>query len=143
MDVNNLSCLIAGEQLDFSTQLVPTSVKRAQVKEAKTQAIKQNLLKSINCPNGEMREALGNWIDAVNQNPKVPPVNKMTLRKFYEDINDYVKGEDLDLALWIINTSAAYGWREARWAIERHQKQQSQQAVQYKAREVSKGGLSY
>lgn len=110
VNIDILSSIIASEDIELQTNITQIIVDDKQAKrEAKMQAIKQKLMAGLKCPNVEMQAALMNWIDAVNANPKVPPVNKMLLKKFYDDVNAYTKGEDLDLALWIINTSAAYG----------------------------------
>lgn len=105
---------------------------RLEAKEAKQQAIKTQLLQGLGCRNVELQAALGNWIDAINQNPKVPPVNKATLRTFYDTVNGYTHGADLDQALKIIQIATAYSWRDARWAIDRYEQAQQAQAVQYK-----------
>ena len=142
VNIDILSSLIANEDIDLQANLNQLFITDKQAKkEAKQQAIKQKLMASLKCPNVEMQVALGNWIDAVNANPKVPPVNKVLLKKFYDDVNAYTKGEDLDLALWIINTSAAYGWRDAQWAIQRHQ-EQNVQKVQYK-KSQQKSSIAY
>lgn len=142
VNIDTLSALIANDDINLQTELVSLmkgvkdqkKVLKQQAQLSKQQSINQNLLESLNCPTPELREAMRNWIEAVNQDTTTKPLNKVAVASFYHDINAYTKCEDLDLAIKLINIATTHYWKTAQAAIDKYEqsKKQVATAAQYR-----------
>lgn len=94
------------------------SISKESKKESKTTAIRDNLKKSINCSNEELKTALMCWIDSVAD--KYGFLSKGQINSFINTLNNYAQ-HDLDVALRIVEIATTLSYRDCQWAINRYE----------------------
>ena len=89
-------------------------------KRDKRQSIFDNLKRSLDCSNDELKVALCNWIDGVAANPR-GFLTKAAVNIFREKVDAFAQ-HNLDVALGVIQIATVHGYADATWAINEYKR---------------------
>ena len=101
-----------------------SSVARKQAKRSskpKKSAIADALKSNINAKDSRLRDSLGRWVDALIRTNKL---SSESVAQFQSTLSKYA-GEDIDLAVEIVDTAIAQKYVNCVWAIESHERGKS------------------
>lgn len=117
-NLNLYASLLGCEDLEQTISELKKKKTRA-TKDSKSKAIVNNLKKSLDVDNDELRAAYENWIDEVAL--KFGYLSKTNIDSFKQELNEFSKG-DLDVALGVLKVAANLCYRECSWAIDVYKK---------------------
>lgn len=120
LDIGKVLCLISEE--DNAKALIAQALNGAKVPKAtKKEAINNALVNSLNVKDGELRDAIKEWVEVVNsEEAEYKPLNKASIKDFYDEVNRYTKC-DLDMALEIYHVATAGYCKNASTAIKNYE----------------------
>lgn len=118
-NIHTLIVLFSDEDLkvvNMANKLKDAVSKNRKSKEKKEQNIERNLKTYITTDNEQLRQAYYTWIDSmVESNPTA--LNREGVLQAQQFIDEFV-GNDLELALTIINCCAIYAYRCMEWGVK-------------------------
>ena len=127
LDIEKLAEIISSDDSEYLDKVK----KKTQVKTAALPGMKmtlrqkqaEELKQSLTITHPELKAAYEGWIEGVYANPK-GFLSKSAVKVFIDTIDQFANGY-LDVALSVINIATVGGWRDATWAIDKYNEQQS------------------
>lgn len=104
------------EVVDMANKLKNAVSKSCTSDEKKKQKITRNLKAYITTDNEQLRQAYYDWIDSMAEADVRQPLNKMAVIQAQQFITDFA-GNNLELALSIVNSCAIYAYRCMEWGV--------------------------
>lgn len=125
LDLDVVGAIIANDdkKLDADLRSITKTSREAKA-TAKKEATKTTLKTNVTIHDPELTPALEEWIDICYDSGS--KINKITVKKFIEDLNNYTKG-DLDLALTLVKVASANCYTTLAWAISKYENEKSVQ----------------
>lgn len=127
LDLEVIGSIITNDDKKFNADLSKIAKANKECRaEAKRASILKALKNNITINDVELTPALEDWVEVCYEgNAKI---NKVTVKKFIEDLNNTTRG-DLDMALALVKVASANCYTTLAWA---YNKWESEKSVQIK-----------